>query len=170
MRAVSSRSSAAHSVPAIVCRVCASAEELEAHHELRRAVFVREQRLFAFDDRDEHDARPHTLHAVGLLDGEPCGAVRLYPLDAAGLEWKGDRLAVLRGLRSHHLGAELVRFAVATAGELGGERMIAHVQLANVRFFEHLGWRAQGAPGSFHGADHQLMWTPLEAGGAARGL
>ena len=91
--------------------------------------------------------REDTVHVVGLVDGAVVGAVRLYPLDRHGL-WKGDRLAVLPEARVRHLGAELVRFAVATAGELGGQRMVAQVQVPNVRFFEHLGWsrgRAAGA-------------------------
>ena len=147
---------------AIECRLASGEDELEAHFELRRAVFVSEQELFVGDDRDEHDHEPGTLHAVGLIDGEPCGAVRLYPLEPSWREWKGDRLAVLAELRTHHLGAELVRFAVATAGRLGGARMIAHVQLPNVRFFEHLGWTAEGSPAPFHGVDHQLMSIPLD--------
>jgi putative N-acetyltransferase (TIGR04045 family) len=150
------------SAGAIECRVAATDDELEAHFELRRFVFVSEQALFANDDRDEHDDRDTTLHALGLIDGEPCGAVRLYPLERGWRQWKGDRLAVLPELRSHHLGAELVRFAVATAGRLGGAQMIAHVQLPNVRFFEHLGWTAASSPAPFHGVDHQLMSIPLD--------
>jgi hypothetical protein len=42
--------------------------------------------------------------------------------------------------------------------------MIAHVQLANVRFFEHLGWRTEGAPAQFHGVAHQLMSIGLSGG------
>jgi putative N-acetyltransferase (TIGR04045 family) len=152
------------SAAAIECHLAASDDELEAHFELRRGVFVSEQELFAYDDRDEHDDEPATLHAVGLIDGEPCGAVRLYPLEPTWREWKGDRLAVLAELRTHHLGAELVRFAVATAGGLGGARMVAHVQVPNVRFFEHLGWRTMGDPAPFHGADHQLMSIRLSRG------
>jgi putative N-acetyltransferase (TIGR04045 family) len=152
------------SVGAIECRRALSDEELEAHFELRRTVFVSEQRLFELDDRDEHDDDPATQHAVGLIDGEPCGAVRLYPLERTWRQWKGDRLAVLPELRTHHLGAELVRFAVATAGGLGGERMVAHVQLPNVRFFVHLGWQVEGDPAPFHGIDHQLMSIGLDRG------
>jgi putative N-acetyltransferase (TIGR04045 family) len=161
---VRAASSFASSAPAdaIACRIASCEEELEAHFGLRRAVFVDEQRLFAVDDRDERDSNAETLHALGLIDGEPCGAVRLYPLQ--GAEWKGDRLAVRPGLRARHLGVELVLFAVATAGWLGGERMIAHVQLPNVRFFERLGWRADGRPAPFHGIDHQLMSIPLSRG------
>jgi putative N-acetyltransferase (TIGR04045 family) len=162
---VSFRSTVAPSLalPAIACRVASSDDELEAHFGLRRAVFVDEQGLFADDDRDSRDSDPQTLHAVGLVDGEPRGAVRLYRLDAgsgasgASAEWKGDRLAVAAEHRDNHLGAELVRFAVRTAGLLGGTRMIAHVQLPNVRFFQHLGWRVEGDPAPFHGVTHQLM-------------
>lgn len=141
----------------ITCRLTGSETEIEAHHRLRRAVFVHEQQMFAADDRDRRDQDPSTLHAIGLVDERPCGAVRLYPLDRDGQLWKGDRLAVMPEHRANHLGAELVRFAVATAGSLGGDRMIAHVQLPNVRFFEHLGWTRQGPPARFHEVPHQLM-------------
>jgi putative N-acetyltransferase (TIGR04045 family) len=160
----SSRSSATLSASS-ACHLVSDDGELEAHFELRRRVFVEEQGLFVLDDHDERDDQPDTLHAIGLVDGEPCGAVRLYPLDPAAHQWKGDRLAVLPERRADHLGAQLVRFAVATGGSLGGRRMIAHVQLPNVRFFEHLGWCAEGDPAEFHGASHQLMSIGL---GAAR--
>lgn len=156
MTGVSSRSSIALSAP-IACHLATGDGELEAHFELRRKVFVSEQGLFVLDDRDARDYEPGTLHAIGLVGAELSGAVRLYPLDPAALQWKGDRLAVLPEHRAIHLGAQLVRFAVATAGWLGGREMLAHVQLPNVRFFEHLGWRAEGDPAEFHGVEHQLM-------------
>lgn len=161
MHGVSYRSSAMASAIAldsqIACRCASTEAELDAHFRLRRTVFVDEQGLFVGDDRDGRDCQRGTLHAIGLVDERPCGAVRLYPLDAAARAWKGDRLAVLLGHRANHLGAELVRYAVATAGRLGGRRMVAHVQLPNVRFFEHLGWEAEGDPVDFHGVEHQLM-------------
>jgi hypothetical protein len=55
-----------------------------------------------------------------------------------------------------------VRFAVETAGERGGHTMVARIQLPNVRFFEHLGWHADGAPGPYHGVMHQPMAVPLD--------
>jgi predicted GNAT family N-acyltransferase len=66
--------------------------------------------------------------------------------------------------RVRHLGALLVRFAVATAGERGGHTMVAQIQLPNVRFFEHLGWHADGPAGPYHGVMHQPMAIPLAAG------
>jgi putative N-acetyltransferase (TIGR04045 family) len=142
-----------------LCRAAADAAELEAHFAVRRAIFVEAQALFSGDDRDDWDAVPETVHAVGVVDGAVAGAVRLYPL-GHGL-WKGDRLAVLPEARTHHLGAALVRFAVATAGARGGQVMVAQIQLPNVRFFEHLGWRPDGPAGEYHGVMHQPMAIPL---------
>ena len=156
MRTASSPSSTAAS-----CRVAIDAAALEEHFALRHRVFVVEQGIFDADDRDRRDEDKRTLHVVGLVGGEVGGAVRLYPLDAAGELWKGDRLAVLPEHRANHLGARLVRFAVATAGDRGGRRMVAHIQLPNVRFFEHLGWCAEGAPAPFHGVEHRLMAIEL---------
>jgi putative N-acetyltransferase (TIGR04045 family) len=148
---------------ALTCRLVETAGELAAHHAVRHRVFVLDQRLFTANDRDERDLDPETLHAVGVDRGAIVGAVRLYPLDGRGL-WQGDRLAVLPEARVRHLGALLVRFAVASAGERGGHTMVARIQLPNVRFFEHLGWHADGAPGPYHGVMHQPMAMPLGPG------
>jgi len=145
----------------VSCRLARDARELAAHHDIRRAVFVDEQGLFAGDDRDGRDAAPATLHAVGALDGRIAGAVRLFPCDADGLRWRGDRLAVLPAARHTSLGAALVRFAVATAGTAGGERMDAMIQLPNVRFFALLGWAPDGAVTRYHGRLHRPMAIAL---------
>jgi putative N-acetyltransferase (TIGR04045 family) len=151
--------SSAPTASALVCRLAGTAEELAAHHAVRHQIFVLDQRLFAGDDRDERDPAPETLHVVGVDDGAVVGAVRLYPL--GGGYWQGDRLAVLPQARVRHLGAQLVRFAVATAGERGGHTMVARIQLPNVRFFEQLGWHADGPAGPYHGVTHQPMAIPL---------
>jgi putative N-acetyltransferase (TIGR04045 family) len=147
------------------CRPAADELELAAHFDVRRRVFVEAQRLFEGSDRDERDELTDTVHVVGIVDGAIVGAVRLYPLDAGGL-WKGDRLAVLPEVRTRQLGAQLVRFAVASAGSLGGHRMLAQVQVPNVRFFEHLDWSPDGAPAPYHGVMHQPMAIPLHRGPA----
>jgi putative N-acetyltransferase (TIGR04045 family) len=149
------------------CRPAASARELDLHFAVRRAVFVREQGLFADDDRDHHDDEAATLHVVAVGGRGIGGVVRLYPLAQAGL-WKGDRLAVLPPFRHGLLGAELVRYAVDTAGALGGERMIAMIQLPNVGFFTELGWRPAGEVEPYHGVAHRPMdieLSPLSAPG-----
>ena len=141
----------------LACRLVAGPVELAEHHRIRFDVFVREQAIFDGSDVDAHHARPDVLHVLGFHDGVPAGAVRLFPLDSASGTWQGERLAVLSAFRTSWLGAPLVRFAVATAGALGGTRMVAHVQLANQRFFERLGWMRQGGVEDYVGRPHVLM-------------
>jgi putative N-acetyltransferase (TIGR04045 family) len=142
------------------CRVVANPAEAEAHYAIRRHVFVVEQQLFDGDDRDEHDDDPATLHVLGFAGRVPGGTVRLYPIAQPG-RWKGDRLAVLPEYRRHGLGAPLVRYAVSTAGQLGGHQMIAYIQLPNVRFFRALGWAPVGEPAPYVGVMHQQMAIAL---------
>jgi putative N-acetyltransferase (TIGR04045 family) len=160
----SSRSaSPAVAADAVSCRVAADPSERDLHLRIRAAVFVGEQGLFEVTDRDAHDDDPRTLHVLGLCGDEVAGTVRLYPLPEPG-RWKGDRLAVLPRFRQHGVGAPLVRFAVRTAGELGGREMVAQIQLANVAFFERLGWRRLGEAADYCGRPHQQMVIGLTAG------
>jgi putative N-acetyltransferase (TIGR04045 family) len=128
---------------------------------VRHAVFVEEQRIFEHSDVDRHDAGVRTHRVLGLVDGVPAGAVRLYPIDEETATWQGDRLAVLPGFRVHGLGGPLVRYAVATAASLGGRVMLAHIQLPNVRFFERLGWLADGDVELYCGRPHVPMRIAL---------
>ena len=144
------------------CKAAESVGELALHLRIRHEVFVAEQRLFAGSDRDELDDRADTVHALGMCGAIVAGTVRFYPLSEPGL-WKGDRLAVLPRFRNHRLGGPLVRFAVRSAGQRGGERMIAFIQPQNVAVFEHLGWRRVGAPVDYVGHPHQQMIIDLTA-------
>ena len=173
----------------LTCRAVSTAEERAAHFRIRHQVFVVEQGLFrdangseasgsgagasgsgAGQDWDAHDDDPATVHVVGLADGVICGTVRLYPLAGAPRRWKGDRLAVLDGHRHQGLGAPLVRFAVATAGQRGGREMEAFIQPANVRFFQWLGWRPVGGLVTYAGIPHQRMLIGLSAQAGDRDL
>ena len=145
--------------PPIVCRAAAGPEAENLHHRIRHAVFVEEQAVFAGSDRDAHDDFASTIKVLAWADGIAGGAVRLYPLEP-GI-WQGDRLAVLPPFRAWNLGGPLVRFAVETAASLGGAEMVAHVQTANVRFFERLGWCRRGEPEIYVGLPHQLMSIDL---------
>lgn len=150
----------ARDAPALSCRVAADDTERALHLRIRHEVFVVEQRVFDADDRDDIDDRAGTVHALGMCDAVASGTVRFYPLDDTGL-WKGDRLAVLPLFRRFGLGGPLVRFAVSTAGALGGARMVAYIQPQNVQVFEHLGWRATGPLIEYVGQPHQKMLTDL---------
>ena len=161
-RSSSTASRAAASTASLICRAARTEAERDAHFQIRRQVFVAEQGLFrgAGGDRDGRDDDPATIHVVGLADGVICGTVRLYPLGAGG-RWKGDRLAVLASYRHLGLGAPLVRFAVSSAGRLGGREMEAFIQPGNVAFFRWLGWRRIGDLVDYAGIPHQRMLIDL---------
>ena len=161
----SSRPEAPPDAPAHVCRPVRTPAERAEHARIRREVFVAEQGLFEADDTDPYDADPATVHVLGLVDGRPAGAVRLYPLlQGPSVEpglWKGDRLAVRREYRRSGIGGPLVRHAVALAGSRGGTRMVASVQVVNCTFFVRLGWTPVGEVFDLLGLPHQAMSIPL---------
>jgi putative N-acetyltransferase (TIGR04045 family) len=152
--------------PQILCRPVAGPDEAAMHHRIRHEVFVLEQEVFAASDLDAHDASHSTIKVLAWAGSQPAGAVRLYQLEPE--IWQGDRLAVLPDFRAWNLGGPLVRFAVDTAALLGGVEMVAHVQTANVRFFERLGWYRRGEPEIYVGLPHQLMSIDLRVRVGAR--
>jgi putative N-acetyltransferase (TIGR04045 family) len=154
-------------VPAVRCALVGGPAEADTHHRIRHEVFVTEQAVFVGTDLDEEDGRPTTLKALGFCDELPVGTVRLYPTSADVTEWQGDRLAVLGPYRHRHLGGPLVDFAVTTAARLGGHRMTAHIQVANVRFFASLGWEADGPVETYVGLPHQPMAIDVRLRAAA---
>jgi putative N-acetyltransferase (TIGR04045 family) len=149
--------------PLLSCRMALQADELALHHVIRHRVFVDEQGIFAGTDIDAHDGEAATIRVLGFAGPVAAGAVRLYPLEPAAELWQGDRLAVVPAVRAHGLGIPLVRFAVATAARLGGREMQAHIQPANVRFFERLGWERRGPVEIYVGLPHQPMAIDLTA-------
>lgn len=162
------------STTTIVCRRALSATERAAHFAIRHQIFVAEQAVFAESDQDSHDHDESVVALLGQCDGISAGTVRLFVLDRTAGLWQGDRLAVLAPYRTRGVGAPLVRCAVATAAMLGGRRMAAHIQPANVTFFERLGWARSGETEIYAGLVHQPMSIQLpsreEADATIRGL
>jgi putative N-acetyltransferase (TIGR04045 family) len=134
----------------------ADEKDLAVHFAIRHRVFVNEQGVLVFTDVDQWDAHPRVVQVLAARDSSFAGTVRLYPLDSCG-RWRGDRLAVLKQHRSSAVGAQLVRFATATAAMHGGHLMEANVQLTNVAFFERLGWQCDGSVYAYLGLPHQPM-------------
>ena len=143
------------------CRPAGSTQEVAEHRAIRHQIFVDEQAVFAGSDWDLHDEQDAAIALLAFCDGRVAGTVRLFPLDPSGRVWQGDRLAVLRAYRIRGVGAPLVRCAVATAGARGGRSMVAHIQPANVTFFERLGWARSGPTEIYAGLPHQPMGIEL---------
>lgn len=144
----------------LICRPARSSNELAIALQIRKEVFVDEQRLFETSDLDDHDSQ--SAHIIAEHDNEIIGAVRVFPEKDTCNHWVGGRLAVRRESRDLQAGALLVRAAMSYVKKIGCTRFTAHIQEQNVRFFSLLGWKAVGPVEIYHGKPHQLMEADLD--------
>jgi putative N-acetyltransferase (TIGR04045 family) len=138
--------------------------ERASAYRLRRDVFCKEQGIFIDDDRDAIDAEARLLVALAYVAGMPdqvVGTVRIHRDDTGN--WWGSRLAVDSEFRRQgHLGAALIRLAVASANAIGCETFLAHVQRQNVPLFRKLHWKSLQEE-TLQGRPHHLMQADLSA-------
>jgi putative N-acetyltransferase (TIGR04045 family) len=141
---------------ALYCREAANDEEREICYEIRRQVFVEEQKLFSGDDRDEHDDR--AIHYAALQKDTIIGTVRIYR-DPDGIWW-GGRLAVRKRYRGR-AGRLLIEACVEHVRREGASHFRAYVQQDNVAFFSTLNWVPIGPRVQICNRPHQLMEAVL---------
>ena len=138
--------------PAIRCR---RGEAPAEAREIRRRVFVEEQRVAPEEEWDSHDeAGAPTLHFVAHDGERALGCARLRAVDDAA---KIERVAVLRESRTHGLGRALMEAAETAAWRRGERRLVIHAQVAVIPFYERLGWRALGPEFDEAGIAHRKM-------------
>ncbi len=143
----------------VACHVVRSPGEIRDALDIRRRIFVEEQRLFEDSDVDDHDAA--STYLVAETGGGIVGTVRVFRSNQDDGHWVGGRLAVLREYRSSQVGEMLVREAVRYVRGKGCTRFTAHIQEQNIRFFGKLGWTPVGEPVWICGKRHQLMAADL---------
>ena len=161
----------------IVCRRALSAGERADHLTIRHRIFVDEQAVFSESDLDAHDAAGSTIAVLGYSDGIAVGTVRLFPVDPAARAVAGRPARRAAGVPHPRARCAAGPLRVAAAAALGGRMMTAHIQPANVAFFQRLGWGAVGETEIYAGLPHQPMRIDLPsraegalaAVGAARG-
>ena len=105
--------------------------------DVRRQVFVVEQKVPADQDRDERDEK--SWHWVATDSGNlPVGTARLLPDGQIG------RMAVLSQHRRHGVGTALLRKAVEKAQHLGFGQVYLNAQTHARGFYERDGFQAEG--------------------------
>jgi putative N-acetyltransferase (TIGR04045 family) len=148
--------------PDYLVRFATEAWELAGAAALRRAVFCREQGLFADHDRDAIDNIATPIVAVSMIGGEldaVVGTVRIHR--EPGDLWWGSRLAVAASHRTlGTLGPALIRLAVSSAHARGCQRFHAHVQSRNELLFRRMHWQRLDEI-ELHGQPHALMRADL---------
>jgi predicted GNAT family N-acyltransferase len=137
-------------------RVAASPSEIDEALELRRRVFVVEQRVTLEADQDGRDEE--ALHVVAVDDGRVVGTCRLvFDDDLARL----GRMAVEDDLRGQGVGAAMLALAEEQARAAGAGRIRLHAQLAARTLYERGGFEVKGREFLEEGIPHLTMEKPL---------
>jgi len=132
-------------------QVAFTAPEFAHCFELRLAVFVQEQNVPLEEERDEHD--PAALHFLASEHGVALGTARVV-LKNAGAAAKIGRVAVAKTARGRGIGAALMRH-IETA--VPAREFLLDAQTHALRFYERLGYRAEGEAFMEAGIPHRHM-------------
>ncbi|MEE9142872.1 MAG: GNAT family N-acetyltransferase [Gammaproteobacteria bacterium] len=126
----------------------------EAIRSVRDAVFVREQNIPAFCEYDGCD--PTCVHVVANgTDGGTIGTGRLSEDGRIG------RIAVVASHRGSGVGRAMLEQLIRTASDNGLDQVFLHAQTVAVRFYEQLGFVAEGPVFDEDGIPHRRMAKQL---------
>ncbi|MGJ7460936.1 GNAT family N-acetyltransferase [Halomonas sp. MA07-2] len=125
----------------------------EAASEIRRLVFIEEQRVPLAEEWDGRDG--DSRHFLALLDGAPVGTARLLPDAHIG------RVAVLAEARESGIGAALMAAAIETARRERYPDVELAAQTHALAFYERLGFIAFGNEFLDAGIPHRNMRLDL---------
>jgi predicted GNAT family N-acyltransferase len=138
-----------------------SAEEMAACLEVRRAVFIEEQRVPEAEEIDAHDGDPAVVttavHVLARLDGRAVGTGRLLLEYPAGANAHIGRVAVLAAERRGGAGRAVMRALEAEARRRGFAGITLAAQLHAIPFYERLGYVARGDVFLDAGIEHRWM-------------
>ena len=122
---------------------------------VRTAVFIEEQGVPAEIERDAHDA--DSIHALGLLDGQPVATGRLLSDGHIG------RVAVLAQHRGKGFGGAIMHCLMAAAKREGMTDALLSSQVHACPFYEKLGFVQAGEVFMEAGIPHVSMKRSLVA-------
>ena len=136
------------------------AAEIDAANDLRRRVFLGEQKVDAKDEFDEHEATSTKIVAVDD-DGSVVATCRLRDYGDDGEDLKLERMAVERDLRGAGIGAALLAGAEQLGRERGARRMVLHAQTQAQGFYAANGYVPEGELFMEAGIEHVRMSKSL---------
>ncbi len=106
---------------------------------LRREVFIREQKVPPMEEFDADDLA--ATHLVAVVEGEVCGTLRLIRAEE---HMKIGRVAVRRDWRGRGIAQAMIRFGMERAAALTGNRFHISAQSDKLSLYEKLGFTAYG--------------------------
>jgi predicted GNAT family N-acyltransferase len=143
----------------VTVRPTEAADEIDAAHELRRRVFLGEQKVDAKDEFDEHEAT--STQMVALDGGTVVATCRLREYGEGGRDVKLERMAVERDLRGSGVGAALLAGAEDHCRQLGTRRVVVHAQTQARGFYASNGYEPEGELFMEAGIEHIRMSKAL---------
>ncbi len=135
----------------------ATPNDMAGIYDLRLEVFVKEQHVPPEIELDEEDAC--AVHFLVEENGVTVGCARVI---ATGREAHVGRLAVRKDRRGKGIGAFMSRFVIDYCRERGYTHIWLNSQLHAVRFYEKLGFIAQGEHFMEAGIEHIRMVSERE--------
>jgi len=141
--------------------VVRSPAEMDQALEVRRRVFVEEQRVPAELEIDEHDGNPAevttALHVLALELGLPLATGRLILSHEADGRPHIGRVAVLKDHRGRGIGRAVMLALHDLARERGFTAVTLAAQVHAIGFYEKLGYAARGPLFLDAGIEHRWM-------------
>jgi len=127
--------------------------ELEGAFQVRRVVFIEEQKI---DEDEEYDGLDHEALQMIVKNGdETIGTARVRVLseDVAKIE----RMAVLRPFRRKGIGSGIMSFLASELTMRHIKHVVLHAQYIVIPFYEACGYSTRGSPFWEAGIKHIKM-------------
>ena len=132
-------------------------DDLDSCYELRRIVFIDEQKVPVEDEIDDYDDT--AIHLLAQDTSGPLGTARIV---TDGETAKIGRVCVLKSARGQGLGIGLIRKALQIASGLDGVTQARlGAQVHAIGFYEALGFTVIGPVYLDAGIEHQNMVQPV---------
>lgn len=122
---------------------------------IRQRVFIEEQQVDVADEWDDKDET--AIHF--LVETAEQKAIACARLLVEGDLYHIGRVAVLKENRRQNIGRQLMQFILAWCKQQNPEyKIYLHAQTSRVKFYEYLGFVAQGDVFMDAGIEHIEMW------------
>lgn len=127
-----------------------NAEMLQSAFQIRKDVFVKEQKV---NEAEEYDQEEESTHFLALYNEIPVGTAR-YRKTVNGI--KLERFAILKPYRSMGVGSAILQFILKELNAYNGQ-IYLHAQLTAIGLYSKFGFESVGEQFEEAGIQHYQM-------------
>jgi len=120
---------------------------------IRKAVFVQEQKVPINIEMDEHDNESE--HFIAIMEGKPVGCARVRTFENY---IKLERIAVLKEHRGNGFGKQITNFLIKYYKKKNIDEIRLHSQISVADFYTKLGFKKRGEIFSEADIEHIQMY------------